>query len=61
MKSVYKVEEFNNGTLFAVVMSLFDGSTEICSSYYKSKKAAEKIAAKCRFWAGETETVEFSF
>lgn len=52
--SKYSIETLNNGTLFAVILDCGDGTTELCSSYYKTKKAAEKMLAKCRFWAGET-------
>jgi len=51
--SAYKIETFNNGTLFAVIMDCGNGYTEICSSYYKTIKSAEKMLNKCRYWAGE--------
>lgn len=56
--SKYKIEQFNNGTLFAVILDCGDGTTELCSSYYKTEGAAKKHMAKCRFWSGETETIE---
>ncbi len=48
-QSKYRVEEFNNGTLFAVV-----SDEEKHSDYYKTRKGAEKMLAKVRHWAGET-------
>lgn len=50
--TTYTVEQFNNGTLFAVIMNLIDGTHEICSSYYKTEKAANKMLMKVRVWAG---------
>ena len=48
MKSNYKVESFNRGTLFAVT-----SDTDIHSNYYKTSKAAEKQLLKVRSRAGE--------
>lgn len=56
--SKYSIEEFNNGTLFAVILDCGNGYTELCSSYYKTKKPAEKMLKKCRFWAGEIDSIK---
>ena len=53
-KSNFKIETTNKGTLYYVSLNCGDGTTELCSSYYKTEKAAKKHLAKCQFWAGET-------
>jgi hypothetical protein len=51
--SAYSIDTLNNGTLFCVVLDCGDGTHELCSSYYKTRKGAEKHLKKCQFWAGE--------
>jgi len=48
IQSDYRVEEFNGGTLFAVI-----SDDNIHSKYYKTKKGAEKMLLKVRKCAGE--------